>query len=180
MRTVTLIRSVAVVTLSLGLSAQEPGAQGTQGERTAAGKSQAEPGKHVMISSADVNWTPGPPALPAGAQVAVFHGDPSKAGELFTLRAKLPDGYVVPPHWHPTDEHLVILSGTLMVGTGGKFEETSMHALTTGAYTKMPRRMNHYVKAKGETIFQVTAIGPFEVNYVNPQDDPRKKSSTSN
>jgi hypothetical protein len=29
--------------------------------------------------------------------------------------------------------------------------------------------------AKGETVVQVHAKGPFVLNYVNPSDDPRKK-----
>lgn len=132
---------------------------------------------HVMVNAADVKWGAAPPALPAGAQMAVLEGDPGKAGEQFAIRAKLPDGYAVPPHWHPTDEHIVVLSGTLMVGLGDKVTESSMHALTAGAFARMPRKTNHYVKAKGETIFQVYGVGPFELNYVDPKDDPRNKAT---
>lgn len=32
--------------------------------------------------------------------------------------------------------------------------------------------------AKGETMFQVSGIGPFEITYVNPADDPRKTTTT--
>jgi mannose-6-phosphate isomerase-like protein (cupin superfamily) len=133
-------------------------------------------GKHVMVMPDQLNWGTAPPALPAGAQVAVLDGDPAKAG-MFSIRIKMPDGYTVQPHWHPTDEHLVILSGSLSVGVGDKFDDSSMHALTAGAFTKMPRRMHHYVRAKGETIFQLYAMGPFVLNYVNPEDDPRRKKT---
>jgi mannose-6-phosphate isomerase-like protein (cupin superfamily) len=95
---------------------------------------------------------------------------------LFILRAKLPDGYAVPPHSHPTDEHVMIVSGTLMMGMGAKAEESSMHAMNAGGYAKMPARAHHYVRAKGETVIQVTATGPFAITYVNPDDDPRKKA----
>ncbi len=90
---------------------------------------------------------------------------------------KVPDGYTVPPHWHPTAENLVILSGSLMMGVGDKIDEAAMHALGPGAYAKMPAKTRHYVRAKGETIFQVSGTGPFAVNYVNPKDDPRKKTT---
>jgi quercetin dioxygenase-like cupin family protein len=129
-----------------------------------------------MIDAAQLKWGPSPPALPPGAQFAVLDGDPSKPG-AFALRVKLPDGYTVPPHWHPTTENLVILSGSLMMGTGDKLDEASMHALGPGAYAKMPAKTRHYVRAKGETTFQVYGMGPFEVTYVNPKDDPRKKTN---
>lgn len=151
----------------IGIAAQEA----KQSKKPAATQS-----KHVMVAADEVKWGPGPAALPAGVQVAVLDGNPEQSGR-FTLRAKMPDGYVVPPHSHPTDEHLTVISGTLMVGMGTKLDEAGMHAMNAGAYGKMPARTNHYVRAKGETILQVSAMGPFEVTYVNPSDDPRKKTA---
>lgn len=40
---------------------------------------------------------------------------------------------------------------------------------------RMPKEMHHFAVTKGATILQVHGIGPFEINYVNPADDPRKK-----
>jgi hypothetical protein len=65
-----------------------------------------------------------------------------------------------------------------MVGTGDKMDAASAHSLGVGAYTKMPARMHHFAISKGETTFQLHAIGPFEITYVNPSDDPRKKTTT--
>lgn len=131
---------------------------------------------HTMINASELQWGPGPAALPPGAQMAVVEGDPSKPGAMFAIRAKLPDGYKVPPHWHPTDEHIVVFSGSLMLGLGDKWNEASMHSLTAGGYANMPKKTNHFAMAKGETVFQVYGMGPFEVTYVNPNDDPRKKT----
>jgi quercetin dioxygenase-like cupin family protein len=142
----------------------------------AATKPPAAEAKHVMMSAEDLKWGPAPPSLPPGAQAAVLDGDPTKAG-LFVVRLKFPDGYKVAPHWHPTDEHVVVIAGSLSLGLGNKVDDASMHALKAGGYSKMPRRTNHYAKATGETIIQLTAMGPFAVTYVNPQDDPRKKTS---
>ena len=141
-------------------------------------KPSAPGGQHVMVTPDQVKWGPAPPALPPGSQAAVIAGDPAKPA-MFVIRAKLPDGYTVPPHWHPTDEYVTVLSGTLMAGLGAKVDAGAMHALPAGSMAKMPKRTNHYVRAKGETIIQVQAIGPFEVTYVNPNDDPRKKKTTT-
>jgi len=131
---------------------------------------------HVMLNTADIKWGPAPPAFQPGAQFAVLEGDPSKAGP-FVVRLKMPDGYKVMPHWHPTDEHVTVVSGTLNAGMGDKWDDASMKTFTAGAFATMPRKTAHYVTAKGETIVQVHATGPFELVYVNPKDDPRKKTN---
>ena len=134
-------------------------------------------GTHVMVTPDQVKWGPGPPSLPPGAQLAVLEGDPSKAGSSFAIRAKFPDGYRVPPHWHPTDERVLVLEGTLGVGLGEKFDPAAGHELPAGSYAVMPQGVRHFAWAKGETVIQVSGMGPFEVNYVNPADDPRKAAN---
>jgi quercetin dioxygenase-like cupin family protein len=129
---------------------------------------------HVMVRPDDVKWGPAPPGLPAGAKVAVLSGDPGKAVP-YVLRVKLPEGYKVPPHWHPTTENVTVIKGTLMVGKGEKFDADASEALTAGGFMSMPKEMRHFAWAKGETIIQVHGIGPFDITYVNADDDPRKK-----
>ena len=72
---------------------------------------------HVLLTDAQIKWGEGPPSLPKGGLTAVLSGDPSKPGE-YTLRAKLPAGYKIAPHWHPTAEHVTVLSGTVAFGMG--------------------------------------------------------------
>ncbi len=132
---------------------------------------------HVIVHSAAVQWGPAPPDLPPGAQAAVLVGDPSKPGVPFVLRAKLPDGYKVPPHWHPTQENVTVLAGTLLVGTGEKFDPSTMEELTAGSLMSMNATVRHCVMAKGEAVLQIHGLGPFEVNYVNPADDPRRRDA---
>lgn len=130
---------------------------------------------HVLVTPDAITWGPAPPALPAGAEIAVLQGDPSKAGLPFSMRAKFPDGYAVAPHWHPTDENVLVLQGTLMVGLGEKLDQAAAREMSPGSYALMPKGMRHFATAKGETIIQIYGIGPFEINYVNSADDPRNK-----
>lgn len=139
-------------------------------------KTNGTPAEHVFVTPDQVKWGPAPPSLPAGAQLAVLEGDPSKAGVPFTIRAKFPDGYRVPPHWHPTDERVTVLQGTLGMGVGEKFDPAAGHQLPAGSYASMPTGTRHFAWAIGETIIQVSGTGPFEINYVNAADDPRKAS----
>ena len=135
----------------------------------------AAPARHVMATPDEIKWGPAPAGLPPGSQMAVLNGDPSVKGQPFVIRAKFSDGYCVPPHWHPTEENLTVLSGTLMMGTGDKMDQAATRALTAGSYSRMGANVRHYVMAKGETTIQVHGIGPFMITYVNPGDDPRKK-----
>jgi quercetin dioxygenase-like cupin family protein len=167
---------IGIVVLAL-LSAVSLGL--AQGDKDKAKKSQAATGKaeqsHTMITPNEVKWGPAPPALPPGAQIAVISGDPSKA-EPFTIRLKAPDGYKIMPHWHPTDENVTVLEGTFLMGTGEKFDEAAAHAMPVGSFVRMPKGTRHFAMAKGETVVQVHAVGPFVFNYVNPSDDPRKQA----
>ena len=91
------------------------------------------------------------------------------------IRAKMPDGYKVPPHWHPGDENVTVLKGKLLIGKGEKLDPAAMEELAAGSFMRMPKTMRHSAMAKGETIIQVHGIGPFDITYVNAADDPRKK-----
>jgi quercetin dioxygenase-like cupin family protein len=134
-------------------------------------------GGHIVVPLASTKWAPAPPSLPPGAEMAILDGDPRMKGVPYTIRAKLPDGYKVPPHWHPVDENVTVLKGTLMMGRGDKFTDQGAMELTVGSFSHMPKGMRHFAWAKGETIIQVHGVGPFEIQYVNADDDPRKKAA---
>jgi quercetin dioxygenase-like cupin family protein len=130
---------------------------------------------HTVVRPDAMKWGPAPPGLPPGAQAAVLVGDPGKAGVAFVLRAKLPDGYKVPPHWHASDENVTVLKGKLLVGKGEILDPAKMEELPAGSFMRMPKTMRHSALAKGETIIQIHGIGPFDINYVNAADDPRNE-----
>ena len=100
------------------------------------------------------------------------HSDPSKAGEEFTVRLRFPNGYKVKPHTHPTTEHVTVLAGTFLVGMGSTFDRTKMVALEPGGFVSAPAEHAHYAAARGETVVQIHAIGPFALTYSNPSDAP--------
>jgi len=97
------------------------------------------------------------------------------ANRLFAFRLKMPDNFRVPPHFHPADEHLVVLSGVFNMGMGDKFDTSAGHAMPAGSFMVMPKEKHHFAWTTGETIIQVYAIGPWGLTYVNPEDDPRHR-----
>jgi len=121
-----------------------------------------------------IKWQEGPPSLPKGAQVALLEGDPGKEG-AFVMRVKMPDGYRVPPHIHPKTERVTVISGTLNIGMGEKFDEKACKPMPAGTYGQWPAGMKHFAYVKGETVLQLHGVGPWSIQYLNPDDDPRNK-----
>ena len=93
----------------------------------------------------------------------------------FTMRLKLPDGFRVAPHTHPKAERVTVIAGTLNIGMGERFDAKATQAMTVGSYGSWPAGMKHFAWFKGETILQLNGIGPWQVNYLNPSDDPRNR-----
>src|SRR5262245_14661114 len=79
------------------------------------------PGDMGLFPAAEIQWRDGPPSLQKGASMVVLEGDPAQEG-LFTMRLKMPDGFVVAPHWHTQIEHVTVISGMLHFGMGDKFD----------------------------------------------------------
>ncbi len=127
-----------------------------------------------VVGSDGLVWGPASPKLPPSAQMAVVFGDPSKPGELYVFRAKLPDGYSVAPHTHPMDEHVTVIQGTMILGFGERRDESAMKELPTGSYVTLPSGVPHFNRMKGETILQFHGIGPYDIEYVDPEDDPTR------
>ena len=128
---------------------------------------------HAVVSPDQLKWAPAPPAFPKGAQMAVLSGDPSKEG-LYVVRVKVPAGYKVPPHTHPNDENVTVISGTFNIGMGGTFNDKNGSALKAGGFAFAPKGMQHYAWFTEDSIIQLHGMGPQGIIYVNPADDPRK------
>jgi quercetin dioxygenase-like cupin family protein len=137
----------------------------------------SSPAAHIAVRPDALRWTPmssdlmeGTPAfaLTEPPQVSLVEGDPSRAGASFTLRIKLAAGTRVPPHWHPTDEHITVLQGRFGLGMGDQYNEASLQELPSGSYASMPKGMTHFALATGDTIVQVHGTGPFKSVWVTP------------
>jgi quercetin dioxygenase-like cupin family protein len=106
--------------------------------------------------------------------MAVVDGDPAKAAQ-FTVMLTFPDGYQIPPHFHPTDETVTVNEGTLLVGMGDTLNVAKTSAMARGATGTVPAQAHHFAIASGATRIMITAMGPFAMTYVNPADDPQNQ-----
>jgi quercetin dioxygenase-like cupin family protein len=136
----------------------------------------AAPGAMAQSSAdpASLQWSV-PPVLPPGALIAVVRGDPTAPDE-FTLLVSMPDGYRIPPHFHPGYEHVEVREGTLLVGVGDVLDPKRTQALAPGDSATALAGMNHFSIARGRTVVSATFIGPYTITYLRAEDAPRPRN----
>jgi ChrR Cupin-like domain len=132
-----------------------------------------KPDDHGIFSADGLQWANAPAVLPAGAMLSVMEGDPSKPGP-YTMRLKMPANYKIQPHHHLGVEHVTVISGAFKIGMGDKFDETNMSEMKIGTFGFLPPTMHHYAMATQDTVIQLHGMGPWEIIYINPTDDPSK------
>ena len=118
--------------------------------------SRSEGLEPVRLTPDDLEWVGGP----AGPSMARITGDVQTPG-LYVVRYRFPANVKVPPHSHPDDRVLIVLSGTLYVGYGECFDEGALKALPAGSTWTEPAKQPHFVATKdGEVVLQVVGTGP--------------------
>ncbi|HKV73704.1 MAG TPA: cupin domain-containing protein [Gemmatimonadales bacterium] len=116
-----------------------------------------------------------PTLMPPGALFSIVKGDPTAPGEC-TLQLSLPNGYRIPPHYHPGYEHVEVREGTLLVGMGDSIDTRHARAMAPGDSATAPAGMHHWSVAEGRTVLLVTFNGPYTITYVRAEDAPRTRS----
>ena len=127
----------------------------------------------MYMNAGEMKWGDAPPSMPKGGKMAVLSGDPGKPGP-FVARLQVPANYKIAPHWHSTDEDLTVISGTFYFAEGDKMDMKGAHAMKAGAFHHLPAKTHHFAFSKGPSVVQISAMGPFDIVYVDPKDDPSK------
>jgi len=155
----------------LAATSTRPCAQAGPGKRSATPARLA----HFMVTPDSVKWEAPPAGMFRGPaptdtashwRYARLQGDPLKPGAPYTIEFGCSDGSIAGPHWHPTDENIVVMKGAFALGTGDVLEATALRDLTAGAYAFMPKRVHHFGVCKGETLLVEYGIGPFTINLL--------------
>ena len=128
---------------------------------------------HQAVSAAQLKWAP-VPSLPKGAQIAVIEGPMNQAAP-FTVRIKFPANYNLPAHTHPAIERITVLTGTFHMGTGEKFSRSATQPVRAGDLMIMKPGTPHFAWTDTETVVQLHGTGPWGINYVNANEDPRNQ-----
>lgn len=126
----------------------------------------AEVAAATMVMADDLEFTPlEVPGFDSGMQIAGLYGDFTAEG-AYALRLSFPDGYRFPPHFHPMDENLTVISGTLLLAMGDTADESQLVSYGAGDFLNLPAENPHFGGASGYTVIQLHGIGPFEIILV--------------
>lgn len=123
---------------------------------------------HTMSMQKELKWT----EIAPGWEMTVVSGNPDSTGPYVVRFRATKDNAPVPPHWHPGDENITVLSGWFKVGEGDKLDENATHTLKAGDFAWMPAKTHHFAFGSKDNVTQAHGIGPFKVNWVNPADAP--------
>ena len=128
---------------------------------------------HILVNADALKWRDVASMAP-GAKMAILEGDPANE-EPFTFRLTLPANYRIDPHVHPAYERVTVLSGTFHFAHGEKFDRAQTKALSPGGFAVMAPGEPMFGYTEKETVVQLHGTGPWGIEYLNPEDDPRKQ-----
>ena len=135
---------------------------------------ESRPLDYARVTPEDIKWSP-LPSMPKGAEIVLLHGDLRKPG-LFTVRVKVPPHYKLPVHSHPDERVRTIISGTYYSAVGDKFDESKLTAFPAGTFTHLPPNTWEFSETRDEeVVFEIVGVAPTGIEYLNPEDDPRKR-----
>ena len=131
----------------------------------------AEPRTNVSESRADV-------IDPAISQIQriedmrkesfVLYGDSSKPGLYLQYQRRAPNTWST-PHYHPIDRVVMVMGGTMLIGTGPTGDKTRTVGVTTGGFIHDIARGVHYDGSGNDPMWIVTAgVGPTATINVDP------------
>ncbi|MFW5967648.1 MAG: cupin domain-containing protein [Persicimonas sp.] len=144
-------------------------------EETPDESDEVDEAKHA-VEVDDIEWSDAGKVLPEGAELAVVEGD-MEDDELAIVRLRFPEDYAVPPHTHSsTDERVTVLSGAVHFANEAEFDKEASTEMQTFSYFRAPVNQPHFVWTgeDEETVLQIVLDGPFDIEYVDPDDDPRR------
>jgi quercetin dioxygenase-like cupin family protein len=129
--------------------------------------------KYSVTPASELKWADTGPQFP-NTQVVILDGDPGKKN-MVALRWRCPGNYQFMPHTHPGAERVTVLSGTILLAIGEKYDAAKLTKVDTGGYFVIPAKAPHYGECVEETVLEIHTPGPMGTAYVNPADDPSKK-----
>lgn len=119
----------------------------------------------IRIHAKDLHWKDAHAPFPSGAKIVSMEGS-SKQDGLFTIRVEFPANYILPAHFHPKDERVTVISGSVYIGFGEVADTAKGTEFKAGDFYINPAQSQHFVYTKNEgAILQLNCEGPWGLTY---------------
>jgi quercetin dioxygenase-like cupin family protein len=115
--------------------------------------SPAAEAQQTDIGSWGRGWSSGPRGLGPGVSFFVIDGNPQPGPH--TVHTRYPAGHTVGPRTHKSTEHVIVLSGTLLVGWGEVWDPTKFKEVRAGETVVVPAGVVHFSSAREETVMEL-------------------------
>lgn len=130
-------------------------------------------GGQLLVRAKNIQWSPAPASLPAGAKAALLQGNPNEAGR-YVIRVQFPANYKIPFHSYTNAMDVTVVSGMLYVANTQTFDKKKAFAIKPGDFYHLPARASQFTFTKGETVLEIHGEGPLKLTYTSATDDPLK------
>jgi len=115
------------------------------------------------FTAATAPWQDGP--WP-GTRIATLEVGGAGEASSRTFWMLLPDGFWIMPHTHPSAKRVNVISGTLLLGRAEAFDPSTAQPIEAGGFTVVAPNRPHFEGARGETIVQFSAVGPWATRFL--------------
>ncbi len=123
----------------------------------------------TQLPAQTTSWSEGVTYAPignaTGMDAAFIIGAPNQPG-LYTIRVHIKEGGLMPPHSHPDDRMITVLSGTLHYGFGDTADPAATKAHPAGSYFLAKANEPHYAIGKSDAVYQESGMAPTGTKWV--------------
>jgi quercetin dioxygenase-like cupin family protein len=87
-------------------------------------------------------------------------GSPETSG-LYTIRVRISEGGLMPPHSHPDARQITVVSGDLYYGFGETADIAAAKRYSAGSFFIVPAGAPHYaIGVQGDAVYQESGMAP--------------------
>jgi hypothetical protein len=120
-----------------------------------------------VLKPEDIQWTQRRTA--PDVFFAAIYGEQAQPGP-YAFRIRAQAGHSLPPHTHPDERTITVLTGTYWAGVGASYDESALVPYPAGTFYVIPAGVPHYAAVlQGEVLFQEAGVGPSRFDVIEAQ-----------
>jgi hypothetical protein len=120
-----------------------------------------------VLKPEDIQWTQRRTA--PDVFFAAIYGEQAQPGP-YAFRIRAQAGHSLPPHTHPDERTITVLTGTYWAGVGASYDESALVPYPAWTFYVIPAGVPHYAAVlQGEVLFQEAGVGPSRFDVIEAQ-----------